>query len=158
MAEASASLTAPSAASAKFVVPVPENKPTAASVKKNLRPKLARVKSEKLRITALGKEGRQCWTVAAPYKKRQNEKKLPRFEIRVADSGFRVGAVYYGEDDKRHRPYLCYLSSQEWKTAQRGTFAEFLAMVLEKLNQRRQRGEPEAKIDALVNVVNVLGR
>jgi len=73
------------------------------------------------------------------------------FRVRLADSGFRVNLRFYDEQGSEREPYCCYLSAKEWRAAKRQTLANFAALVVGKVEQRKAtEGNDAAKLDALI--------
>jgi hypothetical protein len=118
----------------------------ATSRKSRLSAAITRLEATKLRVTESRRNGQQSWSVKGASD--------AYFRIRIADAGYRVGLVYRDEFGKRREPYLCYLSRSEWGKAKRGSLADFVALIVEKLEQRMASGEGNtAKLDELLRRV-----
>lgn len=114
-----------------------------ASPKKAGKPTNAATRLPKLEIRESRRNGQESWTVKAGSRM--------SFRVRLADSGFRVNLRFYDEQGSEREPYCCYLSAKEWRAAKRQSLANFAALVVGKIEQRKAtEGNDAAKLDALI--------
>ena len=126
-----------------------ENAPSRASPKKAGKSANAASKAQKLEIKESRRNGQESWTVKAGSRM--------SFRVRLADSGFRVNLRFYDEQGSEREPYCCYLSAKEWRAAKRQTLANFAALVVGKVEQRKAtEGNDAAKLDALIDRIQPL--
>ena len=74
---------------------------------------------------------------------------LLSFRVRPSGSGFFV--AWRSGDSER---YVCYLSTDEWWAAKRGSSAGFARLIVVKLDARRDAGETLDKIASLYDLVS----
>lgn len=109
--------------------------------------------TKKIIVTKTGTKDKPVWTV-------KTLRGCPYFRVRCIDYGNRVMLRFY-ENGKRLEQYLCYLSNEEWSNAGKQTLNQFIKMILEKLNARKQsdlnnRDQIEElfiKVESIINVV-----
>ena len=113
--------------------------------------------SARLQIKQSGKGKQESWTVKTTTKPLTKGSKQTSFRVRVSDVGFRVCLVYYDNDGFRRERYLCYLSASEWKLAKRGSLADFVRIVADKLVERSKKEDADGqKLEKLVNLIEAI--
>ena len=104
----------------------------------------------RLQIKSSGKGKQESWTIATSATPATKGSRQTSFRVRVADVGFRVCLVYYDDQGKRREPYLCYLNVKDWQQAKRASLADFVALMVEKLQERAEKDDADTeKLTAL---------
>jgi hypothetical protein len=108
----------------------------------------------KLEIKKSGDRGREVWTVNASGKTGRKGFRRAVFRIRKETTGYRVHFRYWN-GNSYSEPYCCYLSAQEWRDGKKGTLADFISLMMFKLEQRKggQRANG-TKIDKLIHQIS----
>lgn len=99
--------------------------------------------SARLQIKSNGKGKQESWTVTTTTRSLTKGSKQTSFRVRVSDVGFRVCLVFYDEEGARRERYLCYLSAAEWKEAKRGSPANFVKVITDKLVERASKQDAD---------------
>jgi hypothetical protein len=90
-------------------------------------------------------KGKKAWRVSLGIR----GKNLLSFRVRPAGSGF--GVTWR---NGRRESYVCYLSAAEWRTARKGSARSFAALITDRIEQRKARGESDPlRIDGLLRRV-----
>ena len=112
-------------------------------------PLIPKSKVEKLQVTK-SRGNLEAWTVKID--------RLQSFRIRLTESGYAVVLTWKdSESGKWPERYCCYLSKPEWTAAKRQPLANFAALIVGKIEQRKAtEGNDAAKLDVLIERIRSL--
>lgn len=116
----------------------------------------ARSSAPKLNIKESGSKGAPAWTVSIGQKSGKGRPQTS-FRVRGADVGFAVSLRFKDELGKWRELYCCYLSAGEWKAARKMTPANFTALIVGKIEDRKGKEKADAtKLDDLIARIHAI--
>lgn len=129
---------------------MPQKPASVAIPQKTAKRSNAKSSAVKLNIKESGSKAAPAWLVSIGQKKGRGGAQSS-FRVRGADVGFSVSLRFKDEVEKWREPYCCYLSAGEWKAARKMTPANFTALIVGKIEERKGKEKADAaKLDDLI--------